>query len=212
MSSQALFRALPRLRLPFRETWRMSVTNLLRRMTMQHVLFFAFTLVAAVPVLTLASWIKHSAVQQQIDAATDKHLLVARNLTSAFSRYVFDVKAGFRLAISAFSNGGPGEGLPDLLRSLEFRHICIVNAETGEVERYMPGLAAADSATPRLNPETVEDLRKQATGDDVVITDLRRAGDGQPAFFVVKMLPDHRIAYGVIGTKYLITLQRRHPG
>ena len=78
---------------------------------MQHVLFVAFTIVAAVPVLTLASWVERRAVQQQIDAATDKHLLVARNLTAAFSRYVYDVKAGFSLAISTFYSREYGAGL-----------------------------------------------------------------------------------------------------
>src|SRR6202140_4910560 len=110
---------------------------LLRQLGMQHVLFAAFTLVAAVPVFTLAWWVEHRAVEQEIAAATDKHLLVARNLTAAFSRYVYDVKAGFRLGISTFYSGEQGEGLTDLLRSLEFRHICIVNAETGEVKGYM---------------------------------------------------------------------------
>jgi signal transduction histidine kinase len=180
----------------------------LRKLGMQHVLFVAFTLVAAVPVFTLASWIEHRAVEQEIDAANDKHLLVARNLTAAFSRYVYDVKAGFRLAISTFYSGEQGEGLTDLLRSLEFRHICIVNGGTGEVERYMPGFADAPVAQINLKPEMLEALRNQLKAEDVVITDLRRDAAGKPAFFLLKRLPEGRIAFGVIGTDYLIKLQR----
>jgi signal transduction histidine kinase len=181
---------------------------LLRKLGMQHVLFVAFTLVAAVPVFTLAWWVERRAVEQEIDAATDKHLLVARNLTAAFSRYVYDVKAGFRLAISTFYSGEQGEGLTDLLRSLEFRHICIVNGDTGEVERYMAGFAEASGAKIQLKSATIAEFRKQLKGDDIVITDLRRDVAGKPAFFLLKALPEGRIAYGVIGTDYLIKLQR----
>ncbi|MBV9861691.1 MAG: sensor histidine kinase [Alphaproteobacteria bacterium] len=188
---------------------RLQAMALLGKLSMHHVLFVAFTLVAAVPVLTLAGWVEHRAVQQEIDAATDKHLLVARNLTAAFSRYVFDVKAGFNLAIATFYSGEQAAGLKDLLTSLEFRHICIVDANTGEVERYMPGFADAGSPHITLKPQLIAEFRDQLKGDQIVITDLRRDPAGHPAFFLLKALPDGRIAYGVIGTNYLIQLQQQ---
>ena len=108
---------------------RFSLLDLLRRcasalfgnLRIHHVLFLAFTIIAAVPVFILSWWVEHRAVQQEINAAWDQHLLIARNLTAAFSRYVFDVKAGFDLAISTFNSGEQAEGLKSLLRSLEFQ-------------------------------------------------------------------------------------------
>src|SRR6266550_3667259 len=88
----------------------------LRRL--HDVLFVAFTLIAAVPVFTLAWWVEHHALQQEIDAVTDKQSLVARNLTAAFSRYVLGVKAGFDMAINTFYSGEQAEGLKSLLTSL----------------------------------------------------------------------------------------------
>ncbi|MBV9824704.1 MAG: Cache 3/Cache 2 fusion domain-containing protein [Alphaproteobacteria bacterium] len=201
--------AAPRLQ-GFDIDWSTSrLRQLLARLRMHHVLFVAFTLVAAVPVFSLAAWVEHRAVQQQIDLATDKHLLVAHNLTTAFSRYVFDVKAGFRLAIATFYSGDQAPGLRDLLTSLEFRHICIVNAETGEIERYMPGFAGAPSKQLVLPHATIEQFRDQLKDDQIVITDLRRDAAGQPAFFLLKALPEGRIAYGVVGTNYLVELQHK---
>ena len=95
---------------------RRCASALFGKLRMHHVLFLAFTIIAAVPVFTLAWWVEHRAVQQEINGATDKHLLVARNLTAAFSRYVFDLKAGFDLAISTFNSGEQAEGLKSLLR------------------------------------------------------------------------------------------------
>src|SRR6516225_11523191 len=187
---------------------RRSTSALFGNLRIHHVLFLAFTIIAAVPVFTLAWWVEHRAVQQEIDAATDKHLLVARNLTAAFSRYVFDVKAGFDLAISTFNSGEQAEGLKSLLGSLEFRHICIVNGATGEVERYMPGFAESSSSRIVLKPEAVADFRSQLRGDETVITELRRDVAGHPAFLVLRALPEGRIAYGVVATDYLVRLQQ----
>jgi signal transduction histidine kinase len=208
MSSKAAFVEFAQPSVPRFEGGRAKLAVWLRKLGMQHVLFVAFTVVAAVPVLTLSSWVERRAVQQEVDAATDKHLLVARNLTAAFSRYVYDVKSGFRLAISTFYSGEQGEGLADLLKSLEFRHICIVNGDTGEVERYMPGFANAPGNKIHLGPAVLADFRKQLEGNDIVITNLRRDVAGKPAFFVLKALPQGRIAYGVIATDYLIKLQQ----
>jgi signal transduction histidine kinase len=179
----------------------------LQKLRMHHVLFVAFTLIAAVPVFTLAWWVEHHALQQEIDAATDKHSLVARNLTAAFSRYVLDVKAGFDMAINTFYSGEQAEGLKRLLTSLEFRHVCIVNGTTGEVERYLPGFADSSSTHIVLKPETLAYLRSQLKDDETVITDLQRDVAGHPAFFVLRALPEGRIAYGVIATDYLVRLQ-----
>jgi hypothetical protein len=112
---------------------RLGAAAWLQKLRMHHVLFVAFTLIAAVPVFALARWVEHHALQQEIDATTEKQSLVARNLTAAFSRYVFDVKAGFDMAINTFYSGEQAGGLKSLLTSLEFRHVCIVNGTTGEV-------------------------------------------------------------------------------
>jgi signal transduction histidine kinase len=153
--------------------------------------------------------VAQQAVQQEIHLANDKHLLVARNLETAFSRYVFDVKAAFQLSISAFYSGDQAPGLQDLLNALVFRHVCIVNGETGEVERYMPGFAEPPNGRFVLNPETLRQFREQLKNDQIVITDLGRDVAGNPAFFLLKAMPDGRIAYGAVGTNYLIELQRK---
>lgn len=178
------------------------------RVSMRHLLFAAFTVVAAVPVITLGAWVEHHAVQQEIDAARDKHLLVAHNLTAAVSRYVFDVRAGFDLAISAFNSGEQAPGLQDLLRSLGFRHICVVDGSTGTVERYMSGLAQNTAARITLKPDLLADIEGELQKGGTVLTDLKFDAQGKPALFLLRRLPGNRLAYGVIGTEYLVQLQR----
>ena len=70
---------------------------------LHHLLFLGFTLIAAVPIVVLAAWEESTAYRHEIASVRQRHLLVARNLTSALSRYVEDVKATFSLA---FESGG----------------------------------------------------------------------------------------------------------
>ena len=180
----------------------------LEKLSMHHVLFVALTLIAAFPVITLASWVQNHAVKQEFESATGLHLAVARNLTVALSRYAVDLKSGFRLAVSTFYAGEQAEGLKDLLAALDVQHISIVNGATGEVERYLPGLADAGSPHPALTAETLAEFRGLFKGDEIEITDLRRDVAGKPAFFLLKALPAGRIAYGVVGTQYLVQLEK----
>jgi signal transduction histidine kinase len=193
---------------PPRSRFRVLALAGLEKLGMHHVLFVAFTLVAAFPVFTLASWVQNHAVEQEREAATDEQLLVARNLTAACVRYVEELKGGFRLAISTFYSGEQAQGLKDLLVSLEFQHVSIVNGNTGQVERYIPGLSDAGSPHMGLKQETLAEFRSLLKGDNVVVTDLHHDPRGNPVFFLLQALPDGRIAYGVVDTLYLIKLQK----
>src|ERR1700691_5724581 len=91
---------------------------------MHHLLFLAFTLVAGVPIAVLAIWEGQTAFQNEMDSVRERHLLVARNLTSTMSRYIKDVKSSFTLAFATGSLAQPTPGLADLLASLNVVHVC----------------------------------------------------------------------------------------
>src|SRR6478609_6377274 len=68
---------------------------------MHHLLFIVFTVVAAVPIAVLAVWEDKSSYYHEMESARERHLLVARNLTSTMSRYVRDVKAAFTVVFES---------------------------------------------------------------------------------------------------------------
>jgi len=110
-----------------------------RGIRLQYLLFVAFTLVAAIPVVTLDLWQAHTTLANEIDSVRERHLLVARNLTSTLSRYVTDVKAAFEVTLASGNLEQKITGLNGLLVSLDFTHICVLRAD-GSVETDMPGL------------------------------------------------------------------------
>jgi signal transduction histidine kinase/ActR/RegA family two-component response regulator len=175
---------------------------------MHHLLFLAFTLVSGVPIAVLAIWEGQTAYQNELDSVRERHLLVARNLTSTMSRYVNDLKATFSLAFASGSLTRPTMGLDNLLTSLNVIDLCIFNPD-GAVDSVFPGLSDPAGAF-RLDPNRFNTL--QALADDMpdepVLSQLYHDEIGRPVFYLLKALPDGKLGVGVVSTRYLVSLQQ----
>ena len=124
---------------------------------MHQLLFVAFTLVAAVPIVVLAIWEGQSAFQNELDSVRERHLLVARNLTSTMSRYVKDLKATFPLALAPETMSQPDPSLINLLEALEVIRICILNPD-GSVAAELPGLTDDIDDARSAGPGAVQNI------------------------------------------------------
>ena len=178
-----------------------------RGLRMHHLLFLAFTLVAAVPVIVLSLWDERTSYQHELNSVRERHLLVARNLTSTMSRYVADVKAAFTVVFESNATDKPIPGLAALLKSLNVIHVCIV-APDGTVESSLE-----DLGPPQLGklPAKLMALLMAAAGtptDEPALTNLEHDATGRPVFYLVKALPNGRFGVGVLTTDYLIKLQQ----
>ena len=174
---------------------------------MHHLLFVAFTLIAAAPIGILAMWEGRTSFQNELDSVRERHLLVARNLTSTMSRYVKDLTAVFGVAIESGAIESPVNGLADLLASLEVVHVCILGPD-GSVESWMRGLA--DSETKPVTDRLFRELRAlpRAGSTDTLMSNLYHDSKNNPVFYLVKPLPNGRTALGVVRTRYLVSLQQ----
>ena len=174
---------------------------------MHHLLFIAFTLVAAVPIAVLALWEGRTSFQNELDSVRERHLLVARNLTSTMSRYVKDLKSVFSVAIESGALEKPVAGLADLLTSLEVVHLCIL-APDGHVESAMGGLSESDTQV--LPEKLIADLRllPRPGSQQTVLSNLYHDSHNNPVFYLVKSLAEGRTAVGVVRTRYLVSLQQ----
>jgi signal transduction histidine kinase/ActR/RegA family two-component response regulator len=176
---------------------------------MHQLLFVAFTLVAAVPIAVLAIWEGQTAFQNELDSVRERHLLVARNLTSTMSRYVKDLKATFPLALNPGSMSQPGASLVNLLEALDVTRICILNPD-GSVASKLPGLTD-DIETPNP-PDPARYKMWRALADDMpdeaVLSKLYHDDANRPVFYLVKALPDGKLGVGIVSTRYLVSLQQ----
>ena len=175
---------------------------------MHHLLFLAFTLVSAVPLAVLAIWEAQTAFQNELHSVRERHLLVARNLTSTMSRYVIDIKSAFSLAFVDGELAPQTDGLTDLLVSLNVVHICILGSD-GKVEAVNQKIVDGEERQ-RPDAATLHALRALAetAPDEPVLSQLYNGAVGRPSFYIVKALPHGRLGLGVVNTSYLVSLQQ----
>ncbi|HEX3575318.1 MAG TPA: ATP-binding protein [Rhodopila sp.] len=174
---------------------------------LHYLLFIAFTFIAGTPIAVLAFWEGSSAYQNELASVRERHLLVARNLTSTISRYVKDVEAAFGLAFESDALNHPVPGLTDLLMSLDVIHVWTI-APNGATEAALPGLSAEPAEA--LPPALLIDLRTLAATSQgrIAISNLYHDIGGFPVFFLVKPLPAGRLGVGVMTSAYLVSLQQ----
>ncbi len=175
---------------------------------LHHLLFIAFTFIAAVPIVSLSLWEESVTYQNELASVRERHLLVARNLTSALSRYVEDVKAAFALA---FESGGlrtQVPGLEQFLKSLNVVHVCII-APDGTIERTLGGVAPTGQLT--MPPDLLHKLQKLAADapSTPALTPLEHNSKGEPVFYLVQPLPEQRLGFGVLTNAYILQLQKQ---
>jgi signal transduction histidine kinase/ActR/RegA family two-component response regulator len=173
---------------------------------LRHLLFIALVSVSAIPVLVFAGWVERSLLDSEMDAARDKHLVIAGNLAHALTRYARDVTAVFTFVVRQRSTIGDGDGMPELLDSLDFRYICIFDERGKTVHLWQaPGIPRAVLPTPTLKGY----LRARAFENPgkPVMTDFGLHGD-MPLMFLVQSLDEHSFAAAGIGTRYFSELRK----
>ena len=171
------------------------------------ILFVALLVISLVPVLLLGAWVERSALQKEIAAVTEKHLLIASNLARTLSRYVGDVRDGFQTAIEMALTGETTPSMSRFLLSLGFSHVCIVDRDNRLVRSMIPDSETVRRVPPGRATMTVLRDTAMASESDVVLTDLID-DNGVPRLFVVQALSDGRLAIGVLGVDYIRTVQR----
>jgi signal transduction histidine kinase/ActR/RegA family two-component response regulator len=186
---------------------------------LHHLLFIAFIILAGAPIAVLALWEGNTAFQNELDSVRERHLLVARNLTSTMSRYVKDVEAVFGQTFESGALNHPVAGLTDLLTSLDVVHVGIV-APGGAMEASLSNLSSEPQGDPRgephgaplgeVPPPLLAELRGLAANahGQIAISNLHHDPTGLPVFYLVKQLPAGRLGIGVVTTRYLVSLQQ----
>ena len=182
---------------------------MLRAIKLHHVLFVAFTLISSVPVLILNNWVQQSALDKEVADVQEKHLLAARNLTGDLARYATDVEGAFRLIARNLAEKNPVLGLPDLLQSLNFRYIFVVDSAGMIVSTIGPNGAAQPVAIPLASDEQNAAVlapifaATKRRPDQIIFSDMVQDADGETAFFLVKAIAHDQHVVGSISTQHI---------
>lgn len=175
------------------------------RLRLRTFLTAAFFVVSTIPLGIWAVWTSQTALQREIDEVEDRHLLLARNISAALSRYAVDTAAAFELAVSTPINERGRKELSKLLKSLHFNHVCLVDVQTGSVSSLV---TAGRLST--ISKQMVTDLAEigRTSPGNTVFAPVRRNAWNEPTIYLVRTLGDQTAAVGELSTDYFRATQQ----
>ena len=177
--------------------------------SLRTTLLISFTLISAIPVFFLAGWIQQTALKNEYDAVHEKHLIIAKNLTGSISRYILDLKSGFRIAgISAEEGRRPAE-VYRFLSELDVTQAWILNGSTAEL--YMDFRANGKFVSLPLSVN--EYFKKNRAAIDanesgVYISGVMPGTNDKPVVAAIRKLDNGSYLVGIISTDYIIAVQQ----
>ena len=171
---------------------------------LRYLLAAAFIVIATVPLLILGVWVQETAMEKELAAVSEKHLLLAQNLTAALDRYALDAKAGFGFFVESSADNQASPAKVELARGLGFRHFCIID-DSG---RVISCLDITDSFGVQIPAETLSRLRPYIPDTGVAFSDVMADAEGRATVYLIQRLGTGRIALGALGLDYVRKLQK----
>ena len=170
-------------------------------MRVRYLLFFAFSLIAVIPVAGLGVWGYTQALQREIDEVQERHLLLAENLSSALERYAQDLVASFDLITSVSLSDKLSPAYADYLSKLDFVHFCVFNTNDRSLFReVVPG----DFPCPQAIPKPRFDLFSQfAPDENVAFSPVLPNPSGDPTIYILSQRKGYLIV-GAVTTRYIV--------
>ena len=135
---------------------------------LRHLLTAAFILVATLPLLILGTWVTETALEKELSGVSEKHLLLARNITMALDRYALDAEASFAFFSKSLTAGNVSRAEAELAKQMGFRHVYIIGND-GTVLSF---LSVTDGAPPRFPVEILDKLRPQFAENKTVFSNV----------------------------------------
>lgn len=176
---------------------------------LRYLLAFAFTLVATVPVLLLGFWVEKNALPNEIQSATEKHLLLAENITSSLEHYIFDLEAAFDYFVESAGSERQSATLAAFAERLSFREFLIFSKDGRVLYDLMPDDDDSASDVKQVESQAralLSDPKMQALG--LHFSGVEANDDGEPAIYLIKALADDSLAVGELSTDYLVKVQK----
>ncbi len=171
---------------------------------LRHLLAAAFILVATLPLMILGTWVTETALEKEMADVSDKHLLLARNITMALDRYALDAEASFAFLSKSLTAGNVSQAELELAKQMGFRHVCII----GNDGTVISLLSVTDKVPRRFPVEIIEKLRPQFATDKIVFSNVMADSQGRATIYLTRRLGADQIAIGALDLGYIRKLQK----
>ncbi len=155
-------------------------------------------------------WVQQAALDKEIEAVKEKHLLVAHNLTGDLTRYVIDVESSFRLIAKNLANKHELDGFPEHIKTLHIRYISIINIDgviSNSVTNSANKLKQINyNIISKIEPLLIKSLAETNT---VLYSNLMLDENNEATFYLIKAIDKSHFAVASLSTKHIKEAQRK---
>ena len=170
-------------------------------MRLRFLIFLAFSGIAVLPVIALATWIFNDALDREIESVREKHLVIANNVGAALERYANDLIHGFEMVAALPRAEQKSRAISKFMNTLNFQHVCVADLKTGVIEAE---IAPKDlPCPPRVPPARFSKFLSLLKSDRAVISPVMRNLEGRPALYILRAYGD-RLVIAAVSTNYIV--------
>ncbi|MEM7267831.1 MAG: ATP-binding protein [Pseudomonadota bacterium] len=174
------------------------------KMPIRVALFVAFLAGFSAPLGAYWYWSYNAALQNEYDEVQARHLLLARNIGAALSRYHRDIVAAFASASDAAAAGREISWLAPILNDLNYVDICVFDTRTSALRR--PLIGEGDYCERGVRAEDVQRFELMTgQSDAIVTTGVKIDPDLGPVISVIRRAGPEMFI-GVLRTDYIRNL------
>ena len=174
--------------------------------SIRGLLFVGSLTICLIPLGLVIAWVTQNAINNQFDAVKEKHLIVAKNLSSALSRYARDASSVFDLFSQLSTEELTSAAVVRAAESFHYRVFTALDADDNVIKS-----AAFDGslANAHFDKELVSNLRREAskTRGKISFTGVK-AYEGKPHLWIVRLTNNDELHLGLMRTNYLIKTQK----
>ncbi|MGB0506313.1 MAG: sensor histidine kinase [Pikeienuella sp.] len=161
-------------------------------------LLIAFLAACSAPLIAFWFWSYKSTLQNEYREVEERHLLIARNLGAALSRYHNDLTSAFGSLAPLIAESGSAAYGENLLMDLNFRNICSYDVDTGAAR---PGGIHPEFCFEQLSEKQLALYKKQAGDEGKVVLTPVLLSRGEPVMCILRRVGDVMVV-GVVKTDY----------
>ncbi|MFT6675978.1 MAG: signal transduction histidine kinase [Sulfitobacter sp.] len=172
-------------------------------LSLRGLTFIMMLTIAILPIAVFYNWAGRSALEHELKRVDENHLIIAKNLSSTLSRYAADSIAVFD---SAISDTVDEKSYAKLLYKFDICKVMIFGTGGQRLSMISSG-KMHDQDLPTT--ETIAELRQFAATKpgQTLVSGIRQTPNGAH-FYIVKLLPDGRLAIAPWSYEYLARLQK----
>ncbi len=168
---------------------------------LRHYLTIAFTTVTAIPVLILGAWVHETSMDKELNAVSEKHLLLANSTTESLNRYAQTSKLVFNLLLETLEYGSSPASI-ELAQKIGFRHISILDQQGRQISQ----MKIEEGLNETVHEPTFSTLFRQSD-ENVRFSGVMADPHGKPTLYLSKRLGFNQVAIGALNLDYIRAIQ-----